>query len=140
MLLLRTMANIRERLRCLSFPRPRSVPPASPLGTPSRHRCSRRDSRQDSAGEACGVDDPRTDPSPVSPEEGTPQPAALPPPTNCCMSGCPNCVWVAYAEELRRRFQDGGEKALAALEEQVQDENVKAFIKMEIRLRLKDGG
>lgn len=58
-------------------------------------------------------------------------------PTTCCMSGCPNCVWLEYAEKLSAYFHDGGERALKVINEKVQDANVRAFLLHELRMRNK---
>ncbi|NXB92199.1 OXLD1 protein, partial [Vidua chalybeata] len=62
-------------------------------------------------------------------------PPVPPPPTHCCGTGCPSCVWVGYVEELLERHRDGGAQALAAVEQHVEDENIKMILRMEIRLR-----
>lgn len=55
-------------------------------------------------------------------------------PTTCCMSGCANCVWIEYANKLNEIFKDGGEKSLKIIDEKITDPNMKAFLKMELKL------
>lgn len=55
------------------------------------------------------------------------------PPVTCCMSGCVNCVWIKYAEELKDYYSDGGEKAKAAVEK-IEDPSLRAFVKLELGL------
>ncbi|XP_044253334.1 oxidoreductase-like domain-containing protein 1 isoform X2 [Tribolium madens] len=56
-------------------------------------------------------------------------------PTTCCMSGCPNCVWLEYAEKLSQLYKDGGEKAVKQINEKVTDPNIRAFLLHELRMR-----
>lgn len=51
----------------------------------------------------------------------------------CCMSGCQNCGMIQHAEELIKMYGDDS-AARAALEE-IPDEGLKAFLKMELMLK-----
>lgn len=59
----------------------------------------------------------------------------LDPPTNCCMSGCSNCVWIAYAENLAKLSVDGGEQAKKIIEQHVSDPCLKAFLLTELKMQ-----
>ncbi|GFS08254.1 oxidoreductase-like domain-containing protein 1 [Elysia marginata] len=54
-------------------------------------------------------------------------------PTTCCGTGCANCVWIVYAEQLRDYYKDGGEQAKKAIEK-IDDPSLKMFIKLELGL------
>ena len=54
------------------------------------------------------------------------------------MSGCANCVWLDYAEEMVTYYQSLGKKMeltelLNTVEDNVDDPMVKAFLKMELK-------
>ena len=55
------------------------------------------------------------------------------PPDNCCQSGCDNCVWVKYVEELVGFYKDGGEEAHKQLDKLINDPSLKVFIKLQIK-------
>lgn len=54
------------------------------------------------------------------------------------MSGCANCVWIVYAQDLERMFLDGGTTAKKLILERMQDPSMRAFLSMEIALQARD--
>ena len=56
------------------------------------------------------------------------------PPSDCCMRGCTNCVWVKYAEELAELYKDRGQAAFKAIKE-IPDPNLKSFVELELKLK-----
>ena len=66
----------------------------------------------------------------------------LEPPSNlCCMSGCANCVWMTYADNLIKHYAEkrltiNMQKLLNEIEENIDDPMIKAFIKLEIKSKL----
>uniref|UniRef100_A0A1L8DBJ2 Oxidoreductase-like domain-containing protein n=1 Tax=Nyssomyia neivai TaxID=330878 RepID=A0A1L8DBJ2_9DIPT len=54
-------------------------------------------------------------------------------PTNCCMSGCANCVWIEYSRELTRIYRDGGEKARKLIASRITDPTIRTFVEIELR-------
>lgn len=56
-------------------------------------------------------------------------------PTNCCMSGCANCVWIEYAEKLSATLRNSDVDVQKTILDKVQDPNMRAFLLMELRFR-----
>lgn len=56
-------------------------------------------------------------------------------PTNCCMSGCANCVWIQYAEQLSNVIEASNVDLQKVILEKVQDSNMRAFLTMELKCR-----
>lgn len=54
-------------------------------------------------------------------------------PTSCCMSGCANCVWIEYANELSKVYVGSNEKMKEIVLSKVNDPNMKAFLMMELK-------
>jgi len=57
-------------------------------------------------------------------------------PVSCCMSGCSNCVWISYAEEIANLYKDGGDRARAVINKEVTDPCLKSFLLMELKYKL----
>lgn len=54
-------------------------------------------------------------------------------PTNCCMSGCANCVWIEYADKLSEKLLDGSQQVREIIMKEIQDPNMRAYLDMELR-------
>ena len=53
------------------------------------------------------------------------------------MSGCANCVWISYAEELAGVYRDGGRAGEKVLEA-IQDPSLRIFISLELREKFRE--
>jgi len=52
-------------------------------------------------------------------------------PTCCCRSGCANCVYIQYAEEVADYFKHNSTAAMKFIRS-IEDETLKTFLEMEI--------
>ena len=68
---------------------------------------------------------------------------SLTPPTNlCCMAGCVNCVWFEYADLLIQEYAKKEQTLkigdiFKEIDEDVEDPNIRAYIKLEIKSKFK---
>ena len=56
----------------------------------------------------------------------------------CCMSGCANCVWLDYAEDMVKAYTQKGQHLelsdiMKEVDANVDDPMIKAFIQMELK-------
>uniref|UniRef100_A0AC34G4L6 Oxidoreductase-like domain-containing protein n=1 Tax=Panagrolaimus sp. ES5 TaxID=591445 RepID=A0AC34G4L6_9BILA len=70
-----------------------------------------------------------------------------PDPLSCCGSGCAKCVWIQYADEVgeyfskkehnseSHKFLDKYNAVKEEMERNVQDENLRAFLLMEVKAK-----
>lgn len=49
------------------------------------------------------------------------------------MSGCANCVWVEYAEQLAKLLGDNDDRAREIVLSKITDPNLKMFLDLELR-------
>lgn len=55
-------------------------------------------------------------------------------PTTCCMSGCANCVWIEYADTVKKLLTGSDSKQVSKMIlDKIQDPNMKAFLSMELK-------
>lgn len=61
---------------------------------------------------------------------------ACPDPNLCCREGCPNCVWIEYAKEVKMHHNDS-DRVVSEIEKQIDDPSIRAFIIMQVKDSLK---
>lgn len=49
------------------------------------------------------------------------------------MSGCANCVWIEYAEELSKLLGDNDDRIREIILSKISDPNLKMFLDLELR-------
>ena len=59
-------------------------------------------------------------------------------PTNCCMSGCANCVWIEYAQKLTEFYELSNDTARAMILKKVNDPNMRAFLQLELNKNIEE--
>ncbi|KAH8037346.1 hypothetical protein HPB51_009901 [Rhipicephalus microplus] len=64
------------------------------------------------------------------------EPPVPPGEEECCGTGCSNCVWLLYAEELVDYYRDNGARAAQEVAK-IPDPNVRQFVKTELDHMLK---
>lgn len=64
-------------------------------------------------------------------------PTLPPEPTTCCMSGCANCVWIEYAEQIISQFGNCPDSVMKDILKKIDDPSLRAFLEMELMFRLK---
>ncbi|CBY23766.1 unnamed protein product [Oikopleura dioica] len=63
-------------------------------------------------------------------------PPIEPDPDECCGSGCSNCVWLMYTDDLIEHFgKEGLEEAVKVIKAEVTDPMIQQFLLMELRLK-----
>ena len=65
------------------------------------------------------------------------EPPVAPDPETCCESGCVNCVWIKYAEEVKDYYPDHQDRQerLKEILDLIEDYNVKMFVRMELGMK-----
>jgi hypothetical protein len=71
-----------------------------------------------------------------------------PDPLSCCGSGCANCVWIQYADDVSEyfskkehnskahKFLDKYKAVKDEMEKHIEDENLRAYLLMEVKAKL----